>query len=906
MPLTIVQHNVRAWNSYKIPLCNIYNSIKPDVILMNETNIIDSPIKIFNYKVFQLNSTGQPQAGVAIAVHQSNTVKLHDDFFSDLLAITINTHHGPLTIATSYIPPRIGFLHYPDYYKLFRRDNPTLYIGDANAHHTQFGHNSSNRVGRQIKYFIDQGLTIYQGPDFPTYMTHNSATTPDIALSSPNFPFNLHLRAGPSTPSDHIPVIATVSIQPVQIPIRPRSQPHRADWDKFKNLISNRTFYPPPEATLEEIDEQLNSWTEAVKQAASESIPTIYKRAIPGVKPDHIIYRLQIAHETLLTELRTYGPTPARYQTLLRIRHDIKQHYTTLHSQAWDRLIRNLQLEEDPKSFWRQVSRLLGSNKQTAPYILGHNREKLHTAEEKEQHFRVHWQGIFSDNGENDNDFTYTIEYNMLHRHAHLTTPHHTADFSRFNDAFPPISVTEFKSVLKTFKDKAPGPSGITTQQLRHLPHNMTLSIVNIYNNALSAGYFPDQLKVAHMVLIPKGGAPSQHNVKNYRPISLLDIHAKILDKILNTRLNTHLHNNATLNIRQHGFRASRGTHTAIATINETISQKIREKCRIDIVLRDVAKAFDKVWHVGLKHKLLSLGLHDCFFRTLCDYLDDRKAAIRLGSYVGELFDLCTGVPQGANLSPTLYSFFIHDMPEPIPNTDYVCFADDITQITYSHNTPSYHARLTQRAIEQINEFEARWKITTNTNKFQIIPISRVKTGEILVDGLLRPYTSQGKVLGLLFNPRGFSPQIQNRINIARSKLLKLYRFGKLLPHTKQHLYTAIVRSALLYPTIPLHTLSKTQTLKLQRVQNQALRYITNTSLIDHIHSQALHEQQNIAPINITLHRQAKALWEKIVLNNPEIDDQFPLMDDHFHNSHSRFPSSRKIASLPEPAPLYT
>ena len=303
--------------------------------------------------------------------------------------------------------------------------------------------------------------------------------------------------------------------------------------------------------------------------------------------------------------------------------------------------------------------------------------------------------------------------------------------------------------------------------------------------------------------------------------------------------------------------------------------------------MRDVAKAFDKVWHVGLKHKLLSLGLHDCFFRTLCDYLDDRKAAIRLGSFVGEPFNLRTGVPQGANLSPTLYSFYIHDMPDPIHNSDYVCFADDITQITYTKHSPNLHARKTQRAIEQINEYEARWKITTNTNKFQIIPINRVKTGEILVDDLPRPYSSQGRVLGLLLNSRGFVPQIGNRINIARSKLQKLYRFGNLLPRTKQHLYTATVRSTLLYPPIPLHTISKTQTMKLQRIQNKALRFITNTKLTDAIPSQTLHEQQNILPINITLHRQANSIWEKIAIDNPEIDQQFPLMTDEFHNRKS-------------------
>ena len=139
------------------------------------------------------------------------------------------------------------------------------------------------------------------------------------------------------------------------------------------------------------------------------------------------------------------------------------------------------------------------------------------------------------------------------------------------------------------------------------------------------------------MIFIPKGNK-SQYNIKNYRPISLLDIHGKLLDKILTNRLTRQLELNGHTNDRQHGFRKNRGTHTALAIFHETISNAINSKHAVDIVLRDVEKAFDKVWHTGLKYKILNLGLYTCFTRILCDYLTDRTATIQIGEYIGPSF----------------------------------------------------------------------------------------------------------------------------------------------------------------------------------------------------------------------------------------------------------------------------
>ena len=110
------------------------------------------------------------------------------------------------------------------------------------------------------------------------------------------------------------------------------------------------------------------------------------------------------------------------------------------------------------------------------------------------------------------------------------------------------------------------------------------------------------------------------------------------------------------------------------------------------IILRDVSKAFDKVWHTGLKYKLLNTQLQACYIKTLSNYLDNRAASIRIGPHVGRIFSIDTGVPQGGCLSPTLYQFLTHDMPEPIVHTDYIAYADDITQIITNPGNHRYLA----------------------------------------------------------------------------------------------------------------------------------------------------------------------------------------------------------------------
>ena len=252
-----------------------------------------------------------------------------------------------------------------------------------------------------------------------------------------------------------------------------------------------------------------------------------------------------------------------------------------------------------------------------------------------------------------------------------------------------------------------------------------------------------------------------------------------------------------------------------------------------------------------------------------------------------------------------LYTLFTEDIPDPRPRTDIISFADDITQVITGYNY-RYIAKQTERAIKEINTYKRKWKIQTNTKKFQIIPIGRRNTTQIKIDQQDYEYTPHGKILGLNFNTWGIKNQVTTRKQIARDSLGKLYRFRDLSQQNKLKLYKSLVQSALIYPVIPLNTISKPAMLQLQTVQNQALRFVTNTRWYHFKTAESLHTECRIQPVNITIHTQAKNLWAKIKTNNPDLYRKATHLISPNLTTHSYFPSSRRIAEGPTPGPLYT
>ena len=194
----ILQHNVRNWETNKNTFTNIYRDINPDIILINgHGNKTNKNIKIYSYKTYQVNSSEEMNDGSAILIKQNLKHRINDDYDTDMLQVTIDTDTGPINIATTYLPPRRPFLPITDFHKIASQSFPTYIIGDLNAHHQTIDKKRSNNVGKALMMMIDNNKLKHIGPDFPTFYSYNTSTTPDIILTNNKTYHNLQIHPGP-------------------------------------------------------------------------------------------------------------------------------------------------------------------------------------------------------------------------------------------------------------------------------------------------------------------------------------------------------------------------------------------------------------------------------------------------------------------------------------------------------------------------------------------------------------------------------------------------------------------------------------------------------------------------------------------------------------------------------------
>lgn len=900
--LVILQHNVRHWATNRHALTNVYTKEDPHVILINSHGLTKDSLRLMNYNTHQSNKADEMHSGTAICIRRDVKYRLIDHFETDMIGVTVTTNQGPIDILTTYVAPRQPYLHYADFHKALTVDRPAYLIGDLNAKNTIFGHPSTNNRGQQLAMLTDRGHATILGPEFPTVITYRSATSPDIILGNSKTFHNYNATPGTElTPSDHNYIRMTISSSPIQIPIRPRPSLKRADWQTYRYILNQTPTVTQAPKTTDELEHLAEKWTEYVTIASNLTIPKVQYRTLPHYKQTDRTKRLQILYTDMMTEIERNGPSLERSRLLNNYRQELQTELRELSIQAWNTMVDKLDDEPDAKTFWSGVKKMMGNNtKQNATYLNKADGTRADEDSDKETIFRTYWSKVYTtdEDDEQQDELTNNLVEDLLNNSPELINPLPTSDIPNLPD---PVTINELRRLVKNTRQKAPGPSGTTKNHIANLPVHAIRNFITLINHSLSIGYFPKAWKKSTMIFIPKPNK-TPHLHTNYRPISLLEVPAKLAEKCINNRLNQTLSDRNLNNKRQHGFRSNHSTTTALAILHETLARKNGHSHRTSLVLRDISKAFDKVWHPGLLYKIISNDLPNHLTRIIANYLKDRTARIRIGTFTGPPIPLQCGVPQGGCLSPTLFNFYTSDTPDPHPQ-EQIIYADDITQVI---STPSkslaLHAAATRRAIDNIDSFEKKWRIKTNKTKFTIVRIGRHNHQPILIDNEPHQLANKGTVLGLTIGFTGYKHHVKNRVAQANAQLNKLHRFRQMSLKHKRTLYLALIRSILTYPAIPMNSLSRSQMLKLQTVQNKGTRFITDHSKLDQLTSQQLHEQSDLLPINQVLFNLANDTWHNIRLHHPQETIQYILQRPYYDSLYFR--SSLAAIATP-PAPLY-
>ena len=293
-----------------------------------------------------------------------------------------------------------------------------------------------------------------------------------------------------------------------------------------------------------------------------------------------------------------------------------------------------------------------------------------------------------------------------------------------------PTTDLEITKIINTLKMKTShGHDKISNVLLKKVVNSIRLPLLIIFNNSLKEGVFPDLMKKAKVRPLYKCDNPQICD--NYRPISLLPVLSKVLEKIVYRRLTGHLESNDILYKAQFGFRSNHSTHDAIETFIGNCIEGLDRDLKCLCVFIDLKKAFDTVNHRIILRKLELMGVNGTALQWFESYLSDRKQYTEMDGFCSDTCAIDAGVPQGSLLGVLLFQLEINDMFKCLKQSMSILYADDTTLYILGKNVKCLEAKM-QRDLNLLSRWLQSNSLLLNIKKTKFMIISKCAT--ILVD----------------------------------------------------------------------------------------------------------------------------------------------------------------------------
>ena len=353
------------------------------------------------------------------------------------------------------------------------------------------------------------------------------------------------------------------------------------------------------------------------------------------------------------------------------------------------------------KEMWKELGNLLNTKRKNNGNLINKliiNNKQLNNDKDIANALNTHFATI----GKNLADKVMPEENNSFKTYLH--EPISNSLFLR------PTDNDEILNEINQLKHKSTLDVKVTL--LKYVKHEIVKGLVIIYNKSFTEGQFPELLKIAKVIPIHKGDDATNPN--NYRPISLLSVFDKLLEKLMLNRLNPFLNKNNILYKYQFGFRKNHATTHALTEVIDYIYKSLDEGNYVFGIYIDLKKAFDTVEHKILLYKLQYYGIRGLALEWFKSYLSNRKQFVLINDTYSNNIDLCEyGVPQGSVSGPILFLLFINDIYKSLQSIIIKLFADD-TNCFLSGNDFNLLERQAELELNKLQKWVNANKLTIN------------------------------------------------------------------------------------------------------------------------------------------------------------------------------------------------
>ena len=779
------------------------------------SRIDDNCISIPNYSILRRDPSGPRQTGVAVYVHQSiqsYVTRRHDLETSNVecVWVEVKSPKSPsVIIGFMYRNPAVDFEWYDHFThnmdRVTKKHSDVLLMGDFNIDMLK-PHPSWDTVCNlfNLKQLVSS----------PTRITATSSTLIDhVYTTRPQAVSDV--RVCDLSVSDHFPVTCSWL---TKLPKLKKNCHTSIRYRSFKNFNQSAFLSDLDKTPFHTVllandpNTALSIWYDLFLSVLNKHAPLREKRVKSLTLPPWLTPEIMQAMK-LRNELRR-----ERLFDEFKKQRNLVRYMVRAAQKNYIRSI--IKDNKDVSVLWKAINTITRGSNNTCTTIPSHL-----SADKFNDHFVSIATTLASKN----------------HTSTDYTCPKVLTDFCMKKTAgmpsftIPFVAVHEVGKLIGSLKNKkSSGPDDISAQLLKlSLPYTIE-SLTYIYNLCIAHNTFPSDLKTAKVIPLPK--TKDKLDPNNYRPISLLPVLSKPLERHVHKHLFEYLESRSLLHPNQSGFRPRHSCHTALSRLADMWLNNINNSRLTGVIYLDFRKAFDLVDHGTLLQKLSCYLNSTSSVSFFASYLAQRQQKVLVNGSYSSLKEVNIGVPQGSILGPLLFCVYINDLPLHISSKEVNCdlFADDTSIHTASSNLVSLNSNL-QQSLNDVSDWckcnsmlihpqKTKSMIITTRQKHQLASLSL----NLSLDGNSIDQVHEHRLLGITIDDQlKWQAHTNNLCKIISKNLFMLSKLQRLVDFDCRMLfYDAHIRSHLCYASTVWDCCSDVHLKKLNSLQRRAVKLI--------------------------------------------------------------------------------